>query len=211
MLTHIFVYIAKKVKGDQLPTPKRADRKEQILSAAVEVFAELGFERATTRAIAKRAGVAEGTIFNYFDTKRDILVCAMEQQILDTIPQLKPSDDVETMMKKLLISRLQMWKDHCGILRVVISEAIFDDEFRDLYRSRVYTPAMQKLNECISQQQLAGRFVDVEPALVSRMMLGIALGYGLMNPVAGEVDDIDGLSRKLTKVLLEGLLPRECL
>ncbi|MHB1463398.1 MAG: TetR/AcrR family transcriptional regulator [Armatimonadota bacterium] len=209
MLTHIFVYIAKKVKGDQLPTPKRADRKEQILSAAMEVFAELGFERATTRAIARRAGVAEGTIFNYFATKRDILVCALEQHILETIPHFVLSDDVETMMRKLIGNRLQMWKDHSGILRVMISEAIFDDEFRDLYRSRIYTPAMQKLNECVTQQRLQGHFVDVEPAIVSRMMMGVALGFGLMNPVAGEVDDIEGLSIKLTKVLLQGLLPRE--
>ncbi len=209
MLTHIFIYIAKKVKGDQLPTPKRADRKEQILSAAVEVFAELGFERATTRAIAKRAGVAEGTIFNYFPTKRDILVCVLEQQVLETIPKLNDTDDVETMMMKLLNNRLLMWKKHSGILRVMISEAIFDDEFRDLYRNRVYDPAMKKLNECITQQQLKGLFVDVEPSIISRMMLGIALGFGLMNPVAGEVDDIDGLSQVLSKVLLNGLLPRE--
>jgi AcrR family transcriptional regulator len=50
-----------------------AARKRQILQAAAQVFAEKGFNGATTREIADIADVAEGTIYNYFDSKEDLL------------------------------------------------------------------------------------------------------------------------------------------
>jgi TetR/AcrR family fatty acid metabolism transcriptional regulator len=44
-----------------------AARREQILGAATRVFADKGFSRATTREVARAAGVSEGTIYNYFE------------------------------------------------------------------------------------------------------------------------------------------------
>jgi AcrR family transcriptional regulator len=54
-------------------------RREDILSAAVELFAERGFQATPTSEVAKRAGVAEGTIFHHFKTKDEILLSIFEQ------------------------------------------------------------------------------------------------------------------------------------
>ncbi|MFC1951220.1 helix-turn-helix domain-containing protein, partial [Chloroflexota bacterium] len=48
-------------------------RQRQILSAARRVFSQKGFAEATTAEIAREAGVSEGTIYNYFESKRDLL------------------------------------------------------------------------------------------------------------------------------------------
>src|SRR5262249_17661737 len=50
-----------------------AARRTQILDAATRVFASKGFNRATIRAVAQDAGVADGTIYNYFANKTDLL------------------------------------------------------------------------------------------------------------------------------------------
>ena len=47
-------------------------RRNQILDAAARVFADKGYHRATTKRIARQAGVSEGTIYNYFDSKGDL-------------------------------------------------------------------------------------------------------------------------------------------
>jgi AcrR family transcriptional regulator len=47
-------------------------RRRRIVAAALDLFQAKGFDRTTTRAIAKKAGIAEGTLFNYFPTKEDI-------------------------------------------------------------------------------------------------------------------------------------------
>jgi AcrR family transcriptional regulator len=59
---------------------EKTERKQEILSAAIDLFGEKGFSRTPTALIAQKANVAEGLIFHYFKNKREILV-----QILDEI------------------------------------------------------------------------------------------------------------------------------
>jgi AcrR family transcriptional regulator len=72
------------------PTKKRvAGRRAQnkqairnrIVKAALSLFQTKGFEGTTTRAIARKAGIAEGTVFNYFKTKEDIALYFFEQEV----------------------------------------------------------------------------------------------------------------------------------
>src|ERR1044071_4069549 len=55
---------------------KRAQSKQairdRIVKAALTLFQTKGFDETTTKAIARKAGIAEGTVFNYFPTKEDI-------------------------------------------------------------------------------------------------------------------------------------------
>ena len=53
--------------------PKSEDKRNGILDAATHVFAERGLSAAPTSEISKRAGVAEGTLFTYFETKSDLI------------------------------------------------------------------------------------------------------------------------------------------
>jgi AcrR family transcriptional regulator len=63
---------------------KRFENKEKtrraILAAALKLFAEKGFYRTTTKEIARKAGIAEGTLFNYFETKEDLALYFFEQE-----------------------------------------------------------------------------------------------------------------------------------
>ncbi|MCB0032608.1 MAG: helix-turn-helix transcriptional regulator, partial [Anaerolineales bacterium] len=54
-------------------------RRNQILEAATAVFAERGFHKATIRAIAQHAGIADGTIYNYFKNKTDLLIGILDR------------------------------------------------------------------------------------------------------------------------------------
>ena len=64
---------------------KRLENKQKtrkaILRAALELFARQGFYRTTTKAVSKRAGIAEGTLFNYFATKEDLALYFFEQEL----------------------------------------------------------------------------------------------------------------------------------
>src|SRR6476619_3320829 len=54
-------------------------RREQILQAAAQVFAAKGFHRATVRDVARAAGVADGTIYNYFENKTALLLGILDR------------------------------------------------------------------------------------------------------------------------------------
>jgi AcrR family transcriptional regulator len=58
----------------------KAKTRERILEAALALFQKKGFDATTTKAIARKARVAEGTIFNYFTTKEDIALYFFEKE-----------------------------------------------------------------------------------------------------------------------------------
>ena len=56
----------------------KEETRTSIIKEAYELFSDLGYSKTNTRTIAKKCNIAEGTIFNYFDTKDDILIAVFE-------------------------------------------------------------------------------------------------------------------------------------
>src|SRR5437879_7130007 len=75
------------------PVGRRAQNKEAIrdrlLPAALSLFQTNGLHPATTKAIARKAGIAEGTVFNYFRTKEDIALHFFEQEVDQAIASVR--------------------------------------------------------------------------------------------------------------------------
>ncbi|GHO47902.1 TetR/AcrR family transcriptional regulator [Ktedonospora formicarum] len=67
------------------------DRREQILDAAMRVFVEKGFVRATNKDVAREAGITPGLIYYYFENKEAVLQAVLEErspvQVLAHIPE----------------------------------------------------------------------------------------------------------------------------
>src|SRR5215470_3624623 len=65
-------------------TGKRNENKEKtkqaILAAALKLFAEKGFHNTSARAISRKAGISEGTLFNCFETKEDLVLYFFERE-----------------------------------------------------------------------------------------------------------------------------------
>jgi AcrR family transcriptional regulator len=86
---------AKAHRRDSAPrvAGRRAQNKEairkRIVTAALNLFQMKGFEATTTRAIARKAGIAEGTVFNYFKTKEDIALHFFEQEVDQAIAAVR--------------------------------------------------------------------------------------------------------------------------
>src|SRR5256885_1389319 len=68
------------------PSPRNREAKKEttrqaILRAALALFAQKGFHETTTRAISRKAKIAKGTLFNYFQTKEDLALYFFEQEL----------------------------------------------------------------------------------------------------------------------------------
>ena len=70
---------------------KEAAIKQRIVTAALALFQSKGFSATTTKAIALKAGIAEGTVFNYFPTKEDIALYFFEQEVDHAITTVRQS------------------------------------------------------------------------------------------------------------------------
>src|SRR5687768_7349185 len=64
---------------DPIQAQLAAARRNQILDAATQVFAEKGFHKATIKDVAKRAGIADGTIYNYFENKTALMLGILDR------------------------------------------------------------------------------------------------------------------------------------
>ncbi len=74
------------------PAPPGTDRRQQIIDAALAVFADEGYEGAKTKEIALRAGVAQGLIYFYFRDKEDLFLQAFRQHAAHAMASLDFSE-----------------------------------------------------------------------------------------------------------------------
>lgn len=126
-----------------------SEKEQKILNSAIKIFNEKGFSAATTNEIAKNAGIAEGTIFRYYKTKKDILRSILVQLInimsdkvvLGSVQKLMEnshSKELRVVLKELLVDRLNLVMKFFPMFRIVISEALFHDDIREaLYKNVV--------------------------------------------------------------------------
>lgn len=88
---------------DREKRPVAEARRKQILDAAIDVFGEKCYHWATTREIARAAGVSERTLFLYFENKKDIYRQAVRQAYRDLLEALgraaPPMDDIRVFLK----------------------------------------------------------------------------------------------------------------
>ena len=112
---------------------KRASNKaaieRRIVEAALGLFQSKGFDATTTRAIARKAGIAEGTVFNYFRTKEDIALHFFEQEVdhaVDTVrksPRLR-SAPIEEKLFALVQSQFAFLAPYEHFIGTALIEAL---------------------------------------------------------------------------------------
>jgi AcrR family transcriptional regulator len=109
------------------------DRRQQILRAAEQVFAENGYAQSSITAIATAAGVTRPTIYSYFESKYEILEVIAEQ-VRDEIlhAQERASGNPVTILQETTRLGLHQWVKHLDVLTVIEHEALSDPQFARL-------------------------------------------------------------------------------
>lgn len=87
---------------------KNKPKYNQILDAAVEVIAENGYHSSQVSKIAKEAGVADGTIYLYFDNKEDILISLFQEKMGQFIEKIEDAIQSEQDADKKLYTLIEM-------------------------------------------------------------------------------------------------------
>src|SRR5579859_6693526 len=114
-------------------TPKVVeDRREQIIDAAMRVFAQKGYVRATNRDVAREAGITTGLIYYYFKSKEDLLRAALEErspvQVMTQITPEMLEQPPEVLLPLLFQRVLNIVEDEqfVGMIRVILPEMLHD-------------------------------------------------------------------------------------
>ena len=107
-----------------MATKKAAETERKILDAALDLFREEGFEEATMRAIAARAGVATGAAYYYFPSKDAIVLSFYEQSCAGMQPRIAAVMDqtkgLEARLRELIRVKLDYFAPNRGVLRALL-------------------------------------------------------------------------------------------
>jgi AcrR family transcriptional regulator len=186
-------------------------RREQIVEAATRVFAAKGFRRATTREVAREAGVSEGTIYNYFEDK-DALLMAILQKLNETEQRAEDFEkgraaDFPGFLEGYLRQRMSLIWENREVFRVVLSEMLVNAELRGLYLREVMDPTMRIAEENFRSRMENGEVWETDASLAVRSVAGAVLGVlvlGLLGDeeVGSRSDEVPDI---LAALLVRGL------
>ena len=118
------------------------DARQAVLDAARELFAEVGFERTTMRAVADRAGVDPALIYHYFGDKDGLLFAALQPPVDAATVFTGVADAAERSGEELVRRLVRLWEDRpevreqmAAILRTGLSHDHAGRLLRDILSS----------------------------------------------------------------------------
>lgn len=168
---------------EQKMTPKQI----AILRSAVEVFAEKGFSAAATSEIAQKAGVAEGTIFRYYKTKKDLLLAIVAPTMSRMIAPFvlrnfgdvleTPYDTFEAFMRAFTLNRLEFARNNFKIIKILIQEIPFQPALKKQFLDNVLSQVLERVSSVVERFQQEGQIVDAPSPAVIRFAASSVIGY----------------------------------
>jgi AcrR family transcriptional regulator len=194
---------------------RAAQRKMQIINAAAHLFAEKGFHRTTTRDIAKEADVSEGTLYNYFKSKDDLLLDIMD--MLDDVPSEADrfdqvvSEDAWEFLITMMKGRREMIDQYHPMLQSVLSEILVNPELRQRYYNEQISPGINLISQRLQELLDNGQFRIINVPYTARMLVALMLGLYVLEVLGDPLiqSQWDELSRVIASLVIDGAAPLE--
>ena len=176
---------------------KKRDRsasEERLIKAGLEVFAKNGFNGATTRIIAQKAGVNESLIGRYFDGKEGLLIAIVQtfiQEMIERELPYPPQDSLQQELKAYIRQRLELGCSHANFVHIIMSQALVDRKFK---KRAIETVPIQVDPHLIQRVQLLAENGKLNPSDVEQIceevdtfMDGLFFFEGILHETAQEI------------------------
>ncbi|WP_137790077.1 TetR/AcrR family transcriptional regulator [Bacillus sp. E(2018)] len=168
--------------------PTMSDKQRKILEAAIDTFSEKGYAASSTSEIAKKAGVAEGTIFRHFKTKKELLLAIVTPTVAKFVAPFfiksftkevfeNEYEHYEDFIRVVAKNRLEFVRKQFPVLKIFIQEIAFHDELREPFQKLFTEHVYQKFKKIIEHFQEKGEIVSLPPETIMRMTASSIIGY----------------------------------
>lgn len=152
------------------------DTRSRILQAALRLFAAKGYKGTTTKDLAGKANVAEGTLFRYFPNKKAILIEVATRGWVDILTDLLTELSEMGSYKavaQVMRRRVLRMRENSDLLRVCFIEAQFHPELKERIQSEVIAK-MTDVAEAFFQTAIdRGIYRPMNPKIVAQVFLGM--------------------------------------
>jgi AcrR family transcriptional regulator len=196
---------------------RKADRPDEIVAAALEVFTDRGFAAARLDDIAARAGVSKGAIYLYFATKEDIFRAVVEQNVAPNLDLIRETvathpGPLAPLLRGFIATFSVVVADSPvgGIVKMVIGEARNFPELAQVWHDRLVAPALGVMSGAIAAAQARGEVRPGDPrqlavSLIAPLLMGV-IWRETFTPIGAEPFDIPALAEQHVELWLRGVL-----
>lgn len=191
-------------------------RRGQILKAAMEIFSRKGYAAATIPEIARAAGIAAGTIYIYYTSKRELFIAVIKNFIINTplldLIDKMPQGNIDVIFKHILQDRFNLLKsDAMSRMPSLIGEVQRDPELKALWLEKFLQPFLSRIELGYRAMTASGKFRRLEPAVAVRAVGGMFLGFLMLKIMEGESSPLnrlpqDTITDNIVDFVLHGLL-----
>ncbi|HVN22652.1 MAG TPA: TetR/AcrR family transcriptional regulator [Syntrophorhabdales bacterium] len=189
---------------------KKAAKKQQILQAAVEAFGRSNFEDASISEIARRAGVAEGTIYQYFKNKQDLFFSIPREKTKVFTSKLdgylEGISDTRDKIRKFVWYYLYFFTTNPAYARSLMLEMRISRAFAKSSSYKGIKKFTNQALEILREGQERGIIrKDVDIYLARHLLLGILEHVVTRWLLKGEKDDIIQHYGQVSDIILNGI------
>ena len=196
---------------------RKADRPNEIVQAALAVFAEKGFAAARLEEIARRAGVSKGAVYLYFETKEDIFRAVVGQAIAPNVGAFKAMaaahpGPLADLLRGVTghVANVVSHTPLGGVLKMVVGEARNFPELARVWHDELVSQALGAMAGAIAAAQARGEVKPGDPRiyalqLVSPLLMAV-LWRETFVPVGATPFDLPAVMAQHVDTLLRGML-----
>jgi AcrR family transcriptional regulator len=192
------------------------DRRQQLIEAGMAAFAEKGYHRTKVSDVVRRAGVAQGTFYLYFDSKKSLFLTLLdeffslvEQALAEAdlnVGHVQTPAGVALQIREAIAHILAVYRDNATLARIVLRGGIGQEpdfaQAQEAFIDRVATSGVTYLDQAIEQGLLPPQNSRVVAYCVVGMIERVAYHW-LAQDVA---DDLDTLANVVARFELLGIL-----
>lgn len=144
-----------------------ADRKEEIIQAGIEIFADKGYYNTHISEIVESVGIAKGTFYLYFNSKKDLFISLINRyediflELFDIDVLAAETDNLKLFFSKLLTKIFSLYKEHENLSIIILREAVaVNEKFREEFK-KMEARRFQRINN-LYQFLLDNHYLDQE-------------------------------------------------
>ncbi len=158
--------------------PRKIAGPDDILAAALRVFAATGYSRARLEDVAREAGISKAALYLYFDGKQAIFEALVRSAVVPNVERLEAlvagwQGNSADLLRNLIqaIGRLVIESELSAFPKLIVAEAANFPDLAQFYRTQVIERVLGVLASIVSRGVASGEFRPADPALSARLVI----------------------------------------
>ncbi len=161
--------------------------KMDIFKSAIQLFAKSGYSNTSTNQIAKTAGISEALIFRYFKNKKGILQAIIDPIANNILPDVlrefsreilhRQTANLNQFLNLVVNNRIKFFKANFPVIKIYISEILYDDSIRKQVLNAVPRDVYQDFNDEINYLKQNNAIIQWDNNQIFRFIFSNIFGY----------------------------------